>query len=246
MTEEAKGALQDFYVQARARGADEDAPVPFPQEKLETLVRLAEASARVRLSDTVEKEDADRATSLFRYCMEEIGMDPETGEFDADVIETGVSKSQRDRDEDIRHLITGIEEEYDEGAPVDVILERAEEVGIDQSKAQHEVMKLKQQGEVYEPRTDHLRLTASPSSTPSFEVRAVDSGFSLEEHQMMKQMRRLIVTLEEEFDEGVPVDEIIQSAKEDDMEQEKIENAIENLKQMGEAYEPRTDHLGST
>ena len=45
------------------------------------------------------------------------------------------------------------------GAPVDVIVERAEEQGMDASKAEHEIDKLKQKGEVYEPKTDHLRTT---------------------------------------------------------------------------------------
>jgi len=39
------------------------------------------------------------------------------------------------------------------------VIERAEEVGMEASKAEHEIEKLKQQGEVYEPRTDHLRTT---------------------------------------------------------------------------------------
>ncbi|MDG5776101.1 LAGLIDADG family homing endonuclease [Haloarculaceae archaeon H-GB1-1] len=159
MTEEAKAKIEDFYVDLRAKGTDEDAPVPVTARKLEALVRLAEASARVRLSDHVETEDAERATNIARYCLEQIGMDPETGEFDADVVETGQSKSQRDRIKNIRGIIAELEEEYDEGAPVEVIIERAEEVGMDASKANHEIEKLKQKGEVYEPRTDHLRTT---------------------------------------------------------------------------------------
>jgi replicative DNA helicase Mcm len=126
MTEEAKSEIQDFYVNLRARGSDEDAAVPVTARKLEALVRLSEASARIRLSDTVEAEDASRAVDIVRYCLEDIGMDPETGEFDADMVETGTSKSQRDRIKDLLSLIQTIEEEYDEGAPVDVILERAE------------------------------------------------------------------------------------------------------------------------
>ncbi|WP_372479810.1 LAGLIDADG family homing endonuclease [Halomicrobium sp. HM KBTZ05] len=159
MTEEAKTEIEDFYVDLRVQGTDEDAAVPVTARKLEALVRLSEASARIRLSDTVEKEDAERATTIARYCMEQIGVDPETGEFDADVVETGTSKSQRDRIQNLKGIISDIEEEYDEGAPVDVVVERAEEVGIDESKAEHEIEKLKQKGEVYEPRTDHLRTT---------------------------------------------------------------------------------------
>jgi replicative DNA helicase Mcm len=159
MTEEAKSEIQEFYVNLRARGSDEDAAVPVTARKLEALVRLAEASARIRLSDTVEAEDASRAVDIVRYCLEDIGMDPETGEFDADMIETGTSKSQRDRIKDLLSLIQNIEDEYDEGAPVDVIIERAQEAGMDESKAEHEIEQLKQKGEVYEPQTDHLRTT---------------------------------------------------------------------------------------
>ncbi|WP_135303433.1 LAGLIDADG family homing endonuclease [Haloarcula amylovorans] len=159
MTEEAKSVIEDFYVDLRLKGQDDDAPVPVTARKLEALVRLAEASARIRLADTVEEEDADRAVDIAHYCLKEIGVDPETGEFDADVVETGTSKSQRDRIQNIRGIIADIEDEYDEGAPIDVVVERAEEVGIDESKAEHEIEKLKQKGEVYEPRTDHLRTT---------------------------------------------------------------------------------------
>jgi replicative DNA helicase Mcm len=159
MTEEAKAEIQDFYVDLRAEGTGDDAPVPVTARKLEALVRLAEASARVRLSDTVEKEDAERATDIARSSMEDIGMDPETGEFDADVVETGTSKSQRDRVKNILDLVGEIEEEYDEGAPVDVVVERAEEQGIESSKAEHEIEQLKQKGEVYTPTKGHLRTT---------------------------------------------------------------------------------------
>ncbi|WP_435156028.1 minichromosome maintenance protein MCM [Haladaptatus sp. DFWS20] len=159
MTEEAREAIRDFYVDLRSKGADEDAPVPVTARKLEALVRLAEASARVRLSDTVEQKDADRVIEIVRSCLQDIGVDPETGQFDADVVETGTSKTQRDRIKNIKQLIADIEGEYDEGAPVEVVLDRADEIGMDPSKAEHEIEKLKQKGEVYEPSTDHLRTT---------------------------------------------------------------------------------------
>ncbi|WP_306055129.1 minichromosome maintenance protein MCM [Natronococcus wangiae] len=159
MTESARETIRDFYVDLRSKGTDEDAPVPVTARKLEALVRLSEASARVRLSDTVEQRDAEQVVEIVRSCLQDIGVDPETGEFDADIVEAGTSKSQRDRIKNIKQLISDIEEEYDEGAPVDIVLERAEEVGMDQSKAEHEIDKLKQKGEVYEPSTDNLRTT---------------------------------------------------------------------------------------
>jgi replicative DNA helicase Mcm len=159
MTDEAREAIRDFYVDLRSKGTDEDAPVPVTARKLEALVRLSEASARVRLSDRVEEEDATRVIEIVRSCLQDIGVDPETGQFDADVVETGTSKSQRDRIKNLKQLIADIEEEYEEGAPVDEILERADEIGLDRSKAEDEIEKLRRKGEVYEPRQNHLRTT---------------------------------------------------------------------------------------
>jgi replicative DNA helicase Mcm len=157
MTDEAKQAIEEFYVDLRAEGQGEDAPVPVTARQLEALVRLAEASARVRLSDTAEVEDAERVISIVRSCLQDIGVDPETGEYDADVVETGRSKTQRDRVKNVKAIIKEIEDEFDEGAPVDEVLDRAEEVGMDADKARHEIDKLKEKGELYQPNKDHLR-----------------------------------------------------------------------------------------
>ncbi|WP_280535348.1 LAGLIDADG family homing endonuclease [Halopenitus sp. POP-27] len=159
MTDEAKAVIEEFYVDLRSKGADEDAPVPVTARKLEALVRLAEASARVRLSDTVDREDADRATDIVESCLKDIGVDPETGQFDADVVETGTSKSQRDRIKNLKALIADIEQDYEEGAPVEEVIDRADEVGMDPSKAEDEIEKLRRKGEVYEPTQNHLRTT---------------------------------------------------------------------------------------
>jgi len=157
MTDEAKSAIEEFYVDLRSKGQDEDAPVPVTARQLEALVRLAEASARLRLSDRVEAEDADRVISIVRSCLQDIGVDPETGEFDADVVETGHSKTQRDRIKNIKGLIKEIEQDFDEGAPIEEVLDRAEEIGMDADMAEHEIEKLKEKGELYQPNKDHLR-----------------------------------------------------------------------------------------
>ena len=161
MTDEARAAIREFYVDLRAKGADEDAPVPVTARKLEALVRLSEASARVRLSDTVEKEDATRVIDIVRSCLQDIGVDPETGQFDADVVETGTSKSQRDRIKNVKELIETIAQEYDDepGAPVDTILERAEEAGMDAEKAEKQIEKFRTKGEIYEPKPGYVRTT---------------------------------------------------------------------------------------
>jgi replicative DNA helicase Mcm len=157
MTDEAREAIKDFYVDLRTQGESEDNPVPITARKLEALVRLAEASARIRLSDDVERADADRVIELVHGSLEDVGIDPETGELDADIVESGRSKTQRDRIRRIKSLIGEVEAEYDEGAPREEVLDRAEEVGLERSKAEHEIEKLRQKGDVYEPQTDYLR-----------------------------------------------------------------------------------------
>ena len=169
MTDDAIATIEDFYVDLRSKGVDEDAPVPVTARQLEALVRLAEASARVRLSDVVEVSDAERAVEITRSCLRDLGVDPETGNFDADTVETGTSKSQRDRIKNLKQLIEEIQEEHHGEhtfrgnpvgyAPVEVVIERAKDIGLEQSKAEHEIDKLKQKGEVYEPTEDHLRTT---------------------------------------------------------------------------------------
>ncbi|EMA10238.1 minichromosome maintenance protein MCM [Haloarcula marismortui] len=159
LSDAAKDTIEDFYVEMRESAYEEDAPIPVTARRLEALVRLAEASARIRFSDTVTRADAERVTDLVRFSLRTIGVDPETGESDTDVVESGTSKSQRDRIQNIKGIIADIEDEYDEGAPIDVVVERAEEVGINESKAKHEIDKLKQKGEVWVPRIDHLMLT---------------------------------------------------------------------------------------
>ncbi|MFB6111511.1 MAG: minichromosome maintenance protein MCM [Halobacteriaceae archaeon] len=159
MSEDARDRIREFYVDLRSEGQGEDAPVPVTARKLEALVRLAEASARVRLSDTVTENDADRVIDIVGSSLEDIGVDPETGELDADVIEVGQSKTQRDRARTIRSIIGEIESEYEEGAPLDEVLDQAEAAGHERSKAEHEVEKLKQKGEVYQPSQGHLRTT---------------------------------------------------------------------------------------
>lgn len=158
-TEEARDAIEEFYVELRSKGTDEDAPVPVTARKLEGLIRLAEASARVRLSDTVEKEDADRAIEIVRECLRDLGVDPETGEFDQDVTEAERSKTQRDRVRNLLELIGNIEEEFADGAPIEEVTSRAAQVGIDPDKVDHEITKLKRQGEVYESKRGYVRTT---------------------------------------------------------------------------------------
>jgi replicative DNA helicase Mcm len=160
MTEDAKTVIEDFYVDLRSKGLDDDSAVPVTARKLEALVRLSEASARMRLADDVEQRDAEKAVDIVMASLKDVGVDPETGEFDADIVETGQSKSQRDRAKTLLGIIEELQEEYDDepGAPVDAVIERAEEAGVEESKAEHRISEFKKRGDIYEPQNGFVRM----------------------------------------------------------------------------------------
>lgn len=142
----------------------DDGPVPVTFRKLEGLERLAEASARVRLSETVEKEDVSRARKLVGESMRQVGLDPETGEYDADVIETGTSKSQHERLRRVTNIIAAQASEGDSGAPIELVVEEAmTAANLSESATREAIQKLRDQGQVYAPASsehgEELRVT---------------------------------------------------------------------------------------
>jgi replicative DNA helicase Mcm len=152
--------MKDYYVQIRAQNeddGDEDAPVPATVRTLDGLLRLAEASARMRLSNEVEMIDAEMAITLVKISLQDVGYDPETGKMDVDFANGNMSQSQRDR---ITKL-TGIVENLETDTPADVeeVKSLAVEAGMKESKVEHEIEQLKQKGEIYEPETNGLRTT---------------------------------------------------------------------------------------
>lgn len=151
LSEEAKKRIESFYVSLRSK-AKENSPVPITARQLESIVRLAEASARVRLSETVSAEDVDRVIGIVKRCLAQIAVDPETGEWDIDYAYTGTSKRQRDRIFTIKKIIEELEELNENGAPEEEIIKKAQEAGIEESKTREILSKLKLMGEAYCPK----------------------------------------------------------------------------------------------
>lgn len=156
LTDTAKERISSEYVKIRD-AAGEDDPVPTNPRMLECLTRLSEASARIRLSDTVTIEDAERAIELYEEFMSSFGIDPDAGEFDVDAIETGQTKSQRERVSALLSVVRALESEYDSGAPVSAVEDHPSLDEYDSDKIQHEIQNQKDQGELYEPQQNHLR-----------------------------------------------------------------------------------------
>ncbi|MEE6210866.1 minichromosome maintenance protein MCM [Salarchaeum sp. III] len=153
-TDEASERIHQFYPDIR--GMTDGETVPLTHRKLEAIRRMAEASAKVRLSHEVTPDDVERGISLIRASLNDVGIN-EDGEWDADIIETGVSSSQRTRNKDLIGIIKDLEDDFDNGVPVDEVVDTMEEFGHDRSKIEHDIDNLKQKGEVYQPQNGRLR-----------------------------------------------------------------------------------------
>lgn len=143
-SEEAQRYLREEFLKLRLANDDQDHnPVPVTYRQEEAIERLAEASARVRLDDKVRVEDIERALDLVKTSMKQVGIDPETGEFDVDTVETGQTRSQRDR----RQKILAILEDQD-GLEFEELDDIAS--SIDTAKIEHDIEHLKNEGRIYE------------------------------------------------------------------------------------------------
>jgi replicative DNA helicase Mcm len=157
LSEEAGNMLRDYYVELR--GGDRDT-VRATARQLEALVRLAEASAKIRLSKDVTVDDAERAIGLTNFVLREIAMDKATGKIDIDRIATDHPKSTRDRiksiEEAIRAIIANSE---DKTAGMQEILAATAEKKLERSEVEKIITELKSKGVIFEPRHDRYQFT---------------------------------------------------------------------------------------
>jgi len=157
MNDDAFELLKNYYVDLRSSSEDS---VPFTPRQLEAFVRLAEASARVRLSEEATVDDAKRAISIIDRYLRRVGLDRETGKFDIDIIATGISHSQHERMRSLIDIIQKLCSEAKDGnaARGDIIRE-AEIVGIESTKVEEALERLKRNGQIYEPMHGKYKIT---------------------------------------------------------------------------------------
>lgn len=156
LSEEAGKRISNFYVELRKR-ASSGGPVPMTARQIEGLIRLAEASAKVRGSNDVTSEDADRAIRLVKYVMQEVLTDKDSGEIDVDIISTGQSKTKRDRTITITKILNELDKEYDQ-VEIEKVFEKAEEYGIDKENVSKILEEFKKSGKFYNPKPGIIKL----------------------------------------------------------------------------------------
>lgn len=158
LTDSAIKEIKDFYVNLRNKDTREEGerkPIPISARQLEALVRLAEASARVRLAKKVTRDDAKKAIKLLQHCLMQVGFDYETQTLDIDMISTGVSTSERRKIDDVRDIINQLHKEKG-FASIDNIYDLAKEKKIERENVDEAIEKLKQKGDVFEPKPGQI------------------------------------------------------------------------------------------
>ena len=155
LTKAAITAIKNYYVNLRnPKGVKDDAirPIPISARQLEGLIRLTEASAKLRLDEKANKDDALRAIELLNHCLMQVGFDPESGQIDMDRITTGITASARGRIIGIKEIINNLDSSGLKMIPFDTLMTEALSKGIDESRVDEALDQLKNQVKFFEPK----------------------------------------------------------------------------------------------
>ncbi len=147
-TDKAKEAVEKFYLELRKKASNN--AIPITARQLQSIIRLAEASAKIRLSKIVTEDDVRLAEELMMYSLRQVGINPETKSPDIDILMTGISSTQRQRISTLIDIIKDLEKDFPNGVPYEEILNKAKEKGFEESKIKETLDKLLKEGYIYE------------------------------------------------------------------------------------------------
>ena len=154
LTDEAVNKMKEFYVGLRNRPmieGQEMKSIPISARQLNSLIRMAEATAKLRMSEKVEEEDAKIAIDLLKYYLMQVGFDEETGEIDIDKISGKMKSSQRNKIFLVRDTIHNLTKEFGELVSIEKIEERLEGKSTPE-EIEDAIERLAKEGTIFKPR----------------------------------------------------------------------------------------------
>ncbi len=160
LTPEAAEVIENFYVGLR-KSAEGGVSVPITARQLESLVRLAEARAKMALQSKVSKEDAQAAVRLMEDSLRMVALDRVTGKIDIDKLVSKMSASQRSSSDVIIKTIRDMESEGTSTVNKDALVQRAVSMGLAREQAEEVIDKLLAEGILYSPREGKIRHSQS-------------------------------------------------------------------------------------
>ena len=154
LTDEAIEAMVTRYLSIRAMSDVRNgaATVPITPRQMEAYIRLAEASAKLRLSRRVEAQDAQRAVDIVQEYLRSFGTS-EGGTPDIDRLFTGRSSKERSKLQTVESIIRDRQD-----IAVDELLQECKGRGIGEAEVRRVVEKLKSGGQLYEPTVGRIRV----------------------------------------------------------------------------------------
>jgi len=155
---EAVEEIKNFYVDLRNRPVSSDAalkPIPISARQLQALIRMAEASAKLRLSATVSIGDAKESIDLMKYYLMQVGYDYESKTFDIDRIGNKFSHSQRNKIIVVKEKIFELRNEIGDMIPIEEV-EKALENKFSKEDIDEAINKLSIEGTLYKPKKGYI------------------------------------------------------------------------------------------
>lgn len=107
ISEEAGQALIQAYVEMRQVGSCRGQVSAYPRQ-LESLIRMSEAHARMRLSQEVEVADVEEGRRLYKEALKQAAVDPTTGKIDITILTTGLSGAARKRKAELAQALKAV------------------------------------------------------------------------------------------------------------------------------------------
>ncbi len=161
LTDEAILELKKFYVDLRnAPVASESGmrPIPISARQLNALIRMSEATAKIKLSAKVTRDDAKLAIEIMKYYLMQVGYDYESKTFDIDRFTTTMASSQRSKIFHVKDVITKLEERLGKLIPMEE-LEKELEGKMTKDELEDAIGKLKSSGDIFNPRRGFIQKT---------------------------------------------------------------------------------------
>ncbi len=159
LTDEAVAAIKKFYVDLRNKPVSSESsmrPIPISARQLQALVRMSEASAKLRLSEKVEITDAKKAIGIMKYYLMQVGYDYESKTIDVDRISGKFSSSQRNKIFSVRDVIIQLESKIGKMIPVEEI-EKELEGKMDKTEIDDALNKLVINTEIFKPKRGYVQ-----------------------------------------------------------------------------------------
>lgn len=162
ITAESKSELVRAYVDMRKMGDESrssEKRITATTRQLESMIRLAEAHAKMRFSQYVELVDVKEAVRLIKSAIKDYATDPQTGKIDMDMVQTGTTTGQRRMQEDLTHQVLELLDDVTSMRFVDLINKLNEKltVRVENFELNECIRRLQQEGKVVESGDSHRR-----------------------------------------------------------------------------------------